>query len=187
MWLKASKCKQTQANSKRMQAMGSKCKQRRATLGLINFNSVRERAFRRACLWVCCFVVRRCVRLGVCDQIMSEKTHLRTSIPNLTNNVAKWRKCMQNGAKSVQNRAKKRPKGAKMDPKGSKMGQNGSKMSSKFRCSKKVGSRTAPGVRGYSLLEPFWPKRSPRDRFWMPFWSHFPSKIISKIDPEIES
>ena len=67
-------------------------------------------------------------------------------------NVATWRKCMQNGAKSFKNEAKRRPKWANLDPKGSKMGENGSKMSSKFWCSKKVGSRTLPVVRGRSFL-----------------------------------
>ena len=148
--------------------------------------SRRERAYRRACLWVCLFVVRGFIFSFVLRPNSLWKAHLRRSIPNSIY-------FLQNSTRSVQKAPKLEPKGPNMDPKrpqGPNIDQKGAESGSKNIKKTMPEKRSARG----RLLEfgvvPFWSrfgrKGRPRDWFWRSFWCLFPSKMWLKIYPEIE-
>ena len=71
-------------------------------------------------------------------------------------------KSSQNGAKRAQHGPQKGPNGAKRAQHWPKGRRKLIKKHKKNDARKKVGSRTLRAGRGTRLLEPFWPKRSPR-------------------------
>ena len=119
------------------------------------------------------------------------KTQLRRSIPNSIY-------FLQNSTRSVQNAPKMEPKGPNMEPTRAKMktkgpnidqkgAERGPKNIEKSMHEKRLAQGQLPPTRRVTKSRQFDRKGRPGDRFWRSFWSHFPLKMWSKINPEIDT
>ena len=128
--------------------------------------------------------------------VLALKSAIKKSIPKSI--IQETWKIMKNGFQND-------PRGSKMTPQCSKMTLRGANMEPKEHNLAQNGVETvrenieksmpekgsAPGrlppIGGVPLWRLFGRKGRPGDRFWRSFWNHFPSKMRSKIDAEIES